>query len=55
MKPANEDTLQRWQVSKRVNCSRATDDDATLIKIEAGVATSDEMLAANNYSAHERV
>ena len=35
MKPANEDVLQKWPVSKRVNSSRANDDDATLIdKIE---------------------
>jgi putative SOS response-associated peptidase YedK len=31
MKPANEDVLQRWPVSKRVNSSRASEDDATLI------------------------
>ena len=35
MKPAGEDVLQRWPVSKRVNSSRAPDDDATLIdKVE---------------------
>jgi hypothetical protein len=32
MKPADEDTLQRWPVSKRVNGSRAADDDPTLIE-----------------------
>jgi putative SOS response-associated peptidase YedK len=31
MKPAGEDVLQKWPVSKRVNSSRAPDDDATLI------------------------
>jgi putative SOS response-associated peptidase YedK len=31
MKPAGEDVLQRWPVSKRVDSSRAPDDDATLI------------------------
>jgi putative SOS response-associated peptidase YedK len=28
LKPADDDTLQRWPVSKRVNSSRAADDDA---------------------------
>ena len=31
LKPAAEDALQRWPVSKRVNSSRAPDDDPTLI------------------------
>ena len=31
LKPASENMLQRWQVSKRVNSSRAPDDDPTLI------------------------
>jgi len=31
LKPAPEDVLQTWPVSKRVNSSRASDDDATLI------------------------
>jgi putative SOS response-associated peptidase YedK len=31
MKPANEDILQKWPVSKRVNSSRADNDDASLI------------------------
>jgi putative SOS response-associated peptidase YedK len=31
-KPATSDTLQKWPVSKRVNSSRASDDDATLIE-----------------------
>jgi putative SOS response-associated peptidase YedK len=31
LKPARSDVLQRWPVSKRVNSSRASDDDATLI------------------------
>ncbi|MGB6288020.1 MAG: SOS response-associated peptidase, partial [Xanthobacteraceae bacterium] len=32
LKPAAEDLLQRWSVSKRVNSSRAPDDDPTLIE-----------------------
>jgi hypothetical protein len=35
--------------SKRVNSSRAADEDPTLIAIEAGVATPDEISAAANY------
>ena len=31
-RPAAEDLLQRWPVSKRVNSSRAPDDDPTLIE-----------------------
>jgi putative SOS response-associated peptidase YedK len=31
LKPAAEDALQRWPVSKRVNSSRAPDDDPALI------------------------
>jgi hypothetical protein len=42
--------LQRWPVSKRVNSSRAADDDATLIEIETSVATADEISAANDFS-----
>jgi hypothetical protein len=52
-KPADEDILQRWPVSKRVNSSRAADDDPTLIEIEAGVATSDEIAAVTNFFARE--
>jgi putative SOS response-associated peptidase YedK len=38
MKPAAEDVLQMWQVSKRVNSSRADGDDATLVeRVEAAV------------------
>jgi|GEM_PF-2595583 putative SOS response-associated peptidase YedK len=55
MKPANDDILQRWPVSKRVNSSRAPDDDPTLIKIELGVATSDEIIATANLSGDEVV
>jgi putative SOS response-associated peptidase YedK len=32
LKPASDDLLQRWPVSKRVNSSRAPDDDPTLIE-----------------------
>jgi hypothetical protein len=35
MKPADDDTLKRWPASKRVNSSRAADDDPTLIDIES--------------------
>jgi hypothetical protein len=31
MKRADEDVLQKWPVSKRVNSSRADDEDMTLI------------------------
>jgi putative SOS response-associated peptidase YedK len=31
LKPAASDVLQRWHVSRRVNSSHASDDDATLI------------------------
>jgi hypothetical protein len=34
MKPNDDDTLQWWPVSKRVNSSRAEDDDPTLTEIE---------------------
>jgi putative SOS response-associated peptidase YedK len=32
MRPTGEDMLQKWPVSKRVNSSRASDEDATLIE-----------------------
>jgi putative SOS response-associated peptidase YedK len=32
LKPANNDLLQKWAVSKRINSSRASDDDETLIE-----------------------
>ena len=32
LKPASNDLLQKWPVSKRVNSSRASDDDPTLIE-----------------------
>jgi putative SOS response-associated peptidase YedK len=32
MKPAGNDVLQKWPVSKRVNSSRAPDDDPSLIE-----------------------
>ncbi len=53
MKPANDDVLQRWPVSKRVNSSRAPDDDPSLIAIEGSVATPDEVMAATMYLARE--
>jgi hypothetical protein len=37
MKRAPEDVLEKWPVSKRVNSSKADDNDATLIeKVELG-------------------
>jgi hypothetical protein len=53
MKPADDDTLQRRPVSKRVNSSRAADDDPTLVEIEGGLATRGGMLAATNVFARE--
>ena len=39
LKPAANDMLRRWPVSKRVNSSRAPDDDASLIeKVELAPA-----------------
>ena len=35
LKPAPNDLLQLWPVSKRVNSSRASDDDDTLIRRES--------------------
>jgi putative SOS response-associated peptidase YedK len=32
LRPASNDLLQRWPVSRRVNSSRALDDDPTLIE-----------------------
>jgi putative SOS response-associated peptidase YedK len=32
MRPAGENVLQKWPVSKRVNSSRADSDDASLIE-----------------------
>jgi putative SOS response-associated peptidase YedK len=36
MKPAAEGVLEKWPVSKRVNSSRAPDDDASLIDVIDG-------------------
>jgi hypothetical protein len=39
LKPAPNNFLQKWPVSKRVNSSRANDDDATLVnKVELATA-----------------
>jgi putative SOS response-associated peptidase YedK len=39
LKPASNDYLQRWPVSKRVNSSKADADDATLVdKVELAAA-----------------
>lgn len=40
LKPAGEDVLQKWPVSRRVNSSRASDDDATLIEPADGSRNS---------------
>jgi putative SOS response-associated peptidase YedK len=48
LKPAANDVLQRWPVSKRVNSSRASDDDATLIDplpTDANVARASGLFA----------
>ena len=37
MKPADDELLQKWPVSKRVNSSKAPDDDPTLIERSDGV------------------
>jgi len=50
-----EDTLQRWRVSNRVNSSRAADEDPTLTEIEVGAAMGDEIAAASNFIARERL
>lgn len=46
LRPAPNELLHRWPVSQRVNSSRASDDDESLIAIEGSVATSDEFMAA---------
>ena len=39
LKPVGEDVLQKWPVSRRVNSSRADDNDSTLIdKVQLAVA-----------------
>ena len=53
MKRANEDVLQRWPVSKRVNSSRAPDDDPSLINPDERIATSAEIMAVGNAIAPE--
>jgi len=53
MKPADDDVLQRWPVSMRVNSSKAPADDPSLVDIEGSVATSKEMLAATMALARE--
>lgn len=53
LKPAANDALTRWPVSRRVNSSRAPADDGSLIAVEASVATSPEILAATTAGARE--
>ena len=46
MKPAGEDVLQRWPVSKRVNSSKADDSDATPIdKVELDLCSTEYVSA----------
>jgi putative SOS response-associated peptidase YedK len=49
LKPAANDVLQRWPVSNRVNSSRASDDDATLIDplstVPSAVANTPDLFA----------
>jgi putative SOS response-associated peptidase YedK len=46
LQPAPENLLQRWPVSKRVNSSRARDDDASLIqRVEPTVASQADSTA----------
>jgi hypothetical protein len=44
LKPAANNVLQRWPVSRRVNSSRASDDDASLIEAVAVGAGGDVQL-----------
>jgi putative SOS response-associated peptidase YedK len=49
LKPAADDVLQRWPVSKRVNSSRAEAEDATLIdpvQIEPDRAAQPDLFAS---------
>jgi putative SOS response-associated peptidase YedK len=48
MKPAGEEVLQKWPVSKRVNSSKAPDDDPTLIERSDGVLDQAVLLAMMN-------
>jgi putative SOS response-associated peptidase YedK len=54
MKPTDDDTLQRWPVSKRVNSSRAADDDPTLIE-PITVAWPPHEPSRTNVSRHQRL
>jgi putative SOS response-associated peptidase YedK len=45
MKPAAEDVLQKWPVSKRVNSSRTSDEDPMLIERSDGVVDQSALLA----------
>ncbi len=40
LKPAADDVLQKWPVSKRVNSSRARDDDETLIDLAPNIQSA---------------
>lgn len=53
LRPVPNDLLARWPVPKRVNSSRAADDDSSLIAIEGSVATSEEIMAATNAFARD--
>jgi putative SOS response-associated peptidase YedK len=45
LKPVENGYLQRWPVSKRVNSSKAPDDDPTLIERSDGVIDQAALLA----------
>ena len=46
MKPTDNELLQRWPVSKQENSSRASNDDRSLIALELGISTPEEIAAA---------
>jgi len=54
MRPVgDDDVLQRWPVSTRVNSSKAPADDPSLIEIDGKAATSDEVMSATVALANE--
>jgi putative SOS response-associated peptidase YedK len=50
MKPAAEDILRRWPISRRVNSSKAPADDPSLIDIARNVAEPNELAAARTFA-----
>jgi hypothetical protein len=53
LKPAPNDLLRKWPVSRRVNSSRASDDDPTLI--EEITMASHSSYSNVRYAAHSRL